>query len=246
MAGKMGSHKSDGCIHPVRKPVANKRNHKGKKFKSKPKISITKKEYDKLKCYENRKINNIQFGGPTYCTIVDNGAQQSLVGNKDWIVSKWHNNWVAMSGTISNTINVLHVVDAYTTLVDEAGHSLAVLWLNQCLYCPVSLQTLLAEDQLECNWVEVHSCAKVFNGWQFIYAWHPFKRGRFTITLGWDRASKFVLTRKPNKGEYKVLPHIHLTGSLTYMPGDTQVDKKVRNLVTSRNYSFPWTQPEGQ
>ncbi len=235
----MGRHKSGGSINPIRKPVANKRKRRGKKFRSEPTISITKKEYNKLKHYENRKINNIQFSGPTYCTIVDNGAQQSLVGNKDWIVSKRHNNRVAVSGAIGDTVDVLHVVDAYTTLVDEAGRGLAILWLNQCLHCPESSQTLLAEDQLECNGVEVHSCAKVFNGRQCIYARHPSKRGCFTIKLGWDRASKFVLTRKPNKGEYKVLPHIHLTENLAYMPGDTCADKKVRNLVTARNHSFP-------
>ena len=79
-----------------------------------------------------------------------------------------------------------------------------------------------------------------------IFTRHPSKRGHFTIKLGWDRASKFVLTRKPNKGEYKVLPHIHLTGNLAYKPGDTRTDLKVRNLVTTRNCSFPWTRPQGR
>ncbi len=229
----MGRQKSDGRVNPIRKPVANKRGRRGKFIKQEPTISITKKEYDKLKRYENRKINNIQFGGPTYCTIVDNGAQQSLVGNTDWVISKWHNDKVAVSGAIGDKVDVLQVVDAYTTLVDEAGRGLAILWLNQCLHCPESSQTLLAEDQLECNGVEVHSRAKVFNGRQCIYARHPLKRGRFTIKLGWDKSSKFVLTRKPNKGEYKALPHIHLTGDLAYKPGDTCADRKVRNLVTA-------------
>ncbi len=87
----MGRHRSGGRITPVGKPVANKRNRRGLKLKSEPTISIPKKEYEKLKRYEKRHVNNIQFGGPTYCTIVDNGAQQSLVGNKNWIISKWHN-----------------------------------------------------------------------------------------------------------------------------------------------------------
>ncbi len=78
-------------------------------------ISITKKECDKLKRYENRKINNIQIRGPTYCTIVNNGAQQSLVGNTDWVISKWHNDKVAVSSAIGDKVNVLQVVDAYTT-----------------------------------------------------------------------------------------------------------------------------------
>ncbi len=164
----------------------------------------------------------------------------------DWIISKRHNNRVAVSSTIGNTVNVLHVVDAYTTLVDEAGCGLAILWLNQCLHYPDSLQTLLAEDKFECNGVEVHSRATVFNGWQCIYARNPSKRGQFTIKLGWDKASKFVLTRKPNQGEYKVLPHIHLTGNLAYKPGDTCAERKVRTLVTARNRSFPWTHPEGR
>ena len=92
----------------------------------------------------------------------------------------------------------------------------------------------------------MHSRAKVFNGRQCIYARHPTKRGRFTIKLGWDKASKFVLTRKPKKGEYKALPHVHLTGTLAYLPGDTRTELKSWRLVTARNRSFPWTCPQGR
>ncbi len=126
----MGYHKLGGCINPVWKPVANKWDCRGNKFRSKSTISITKQEYDKLQFFDHRKINNIQFSGLTYFIIVDNGAKQSLIGNTDWIVSKQHNNQVDVSGVIGNTVDVLHDVDVYTMLIDEASHGLAILWLN--------------------------------------------------------------------------------------------------------------------
>ncbi len=128
----MGCHRLCGCINSVGKLVANKQNHRGLKLKSKHTISIPKKEYDKAKCYEKRQVNNIQFGGPTYCTIVDNGAQQSLVGNQDWKISKQYNDQVAVSGAFGSTVDAENIVEAYTMLVDEAGCGLAILWLNQC------------------------------------------------------------------------------------------------------------------
>ncbi len=105
---------------------------------------------------------------------------------------------------------------------------------------------MLAEDQLQCNGVEVHSGAKVFNGLQCIYAQHPTKRGCFTVKLGWDKASKFILTQKPKKGEYKALPHVHLTGNLAYLSGDTCMELTSWHFVTARNCSHLWTRPQGQ
>ena len=44
-----------------------------------------------------------------------------------------------------------------STLVDDSGNCIAVLWPNQALYCAGLEQSLVAEDQLEYNGIEDHS-----------------------------------------------------------------------------------------
>ncbi len=52
-------------------------------------------------------------------------------------------------------------------------------------------------------------------------------------------ATKFVLTQKPNEGEYKALTHINFTRILTYMLGGSQVVTKTQSLVSDYHLSFP-------
>ena len=78
--------------------------------------------------------------------------------------------------------------------MDDSGKCVAVLWLNQALYCAGLEQSLIAEDQLEYNGVMVHSHAKLFNGKQCIIAKNPKTSKPFKINLGWDGSSKFILT----------------------------------------------------
>jgi hypothetical protein len=94
---------------------------------------------------------------------------------------------------------ILCLVDAYATLVDDSGACVTDIWLNQALFCLHSQQTLIAEDQLEHNGVEVHSCAKLFSGKHCIIAKHPKTAKQFKIPLGWDGSSKFLLTDTTTK-----------------------------------------------
>ena len=83
---------------------------------------------------------------------------------------------------------------------------MAVLWLNQALYCAGLEQSLSAEGPLEYNWVDVHSRAKLFNGKQCIIAENPKTAKPFKINIGWDGSSKFILTADPTKKDLKTLP----------------------------------------
>ena len=75
-------------------------------------------------------------------------------------------------------------MDAYSTLVDDSGKCITMLWLNQALHCASLEQSIIAEDQLEYNGVEVHSGAKLLNGKQCIIAKNPETDKHFKINLG--------------------------------------------------------------
>ena len=193
-----------------------------------------------------RKVNATR-GQLPYHTVIDNGATQCLVGNVHWTISKQHNSWIGVGGFDGAVRNSLRLVDAYTTLIDESGARVAILWLNQALYCPDSPQSLIAEDQLEHNGVEVHSRAKLFSGKQCIIAKHPKTARKFKIPLGWDGSSKFLLTDTPTKKDLKGLPHIHLTSPKVYNPSVFACDgTKANRMVTMRNRAFHWSRPEGR
>ena len=112
-------------------------------------------------------FNTKRWHSPYY-TVIDNGATQCLVGNVHWTINKQHNTWIGVEGFDGAFKSSLRLVDAYSTLLDESGSRVTILWLNQALYCPTSPQSLITEDQLEHNGVEVHSCTKLFSGKQCI------------------------------------------------------------------------------
>ena len=192
-----------------------------------------------------RNLNSTRGHSPYY-TVIDNGATQCLVGNVHWTINKQHNTWIGVGGFDGAVKNSLRLVDAYSTLLDESGARVAVIWLNQALYCPTSPQSLIAEDQLEHNGVEVHSRAKLFSGKQCIIAKHPKTAKQFKIPLGWDGSSKFLITDNTTKKDLKTLPHIHLTSQKAYDPNITCDHKKVNRMVTTRNRAFNWSRPDGR
>ena len=189
---------------------------------------------------------NTKRGHSPYYTVIDNGATQCLVGNVHWTINKQHNNWIGVEGFDGAFKSSLRLVDAYSTLLDESGSRVAILWLNQALYCPTSPQSLIAEDQLEHNGVEVHSRAKLFSGKQCIIAKHPKTAKQFKIPLGWDGSSKFLITDNTTKKDLKTLPHLHLTSQKAYDPSVYGDHKRVNRMVTTRNRAFNWSRPEGR
>ena len=108
--------------------------------------------------------------GPAYTTVMDNGAVQCLVGNKDWKVIKRHKNYVTVEGAIPGSSKLLEVIDAEATALDSEGTPIAILQINQGIHCKDSDQSLIAEDQLEWFGTEVQSRAKHFGGQQCIKA----------------------------------------------------------------------------
>jgi hypothetical protein len=187
-----------------------------------------------------RNINSTRGHSPYY-TVIDNGATQCLVGNVHWTIHKQHNNWIGVGGFDGAFKSSLRLVDAYSTLLDESGARVAILWLNQALYCPESPQSLIAEDQLEHNGVKVHSRAKLFSGKQCIIAKHPKTAKPFRIPLGWDGSTKFLITDNTTKKDLKTLPHLHLTSQKAYDPSTICDHKKVNRMVTTRNRAFNWS-----
>ena len=189
---------------------------------------------------------NANRGHLPYCTVIDNGATQCLVRNVHWTIKKRHNNWIGVEGFDGAFKSSLRLVDAYSTLLDESGARVAVIWLNQALYCPDSPQSLIAEDQLEHNGVEVHSGAKLFSGKQCIIAQHPKTAKQFRIPLGWDGSSKFLITDNTTKKDLKTLPHLHFTSQKVYDPSISGAHRKVNRTVTTCNRTFNWSRPEGR
>ena len=188
---------------------------------------------------------NTKRGHLPYYTVIDNGATQCLVGNVHWTINKQHNNWIGVEGFDGAFKSSLRLVDAYSTLLDESGSRVAILWLNQALYCPTSPQSLIAEDQLEHNGVEVNSRAKLFSGKQCIIAKHPKMAKQFRIPLGWDGSSKFLITDNTTKKDLKTLPHIHLTSQKAYNSSITCDRKRVNRMITTCNCTFNWSRPDG-
>ena len=197
----------------------------------------------------NQRIQSNSASSPEpnkYVTVVDNGAQQTLIGNEHWRIEKKYNICITACGAVGpRSVEELRIVDASSTLLSNDGSALAVLFANQGISCESSEQTLIAEDQLEHNGVEVHSRAKPFGGRQCIVARHPGTKKAFKIDLGWDGSTKFIRTRYPTQKEKDTLPHIHLTASTPYNPADPNVGTTVRRMITHRNRAFNWSKPEG-
>jgi hypothetical protein len=180
-------------------------------------------------------------GQSPYYSVIDNGATQCLLGNVHWTIGKNHNYWIKVGGFDGPSKGSLRLVDAYATLVDDSGARVAVIWHNQALFCPYSQQTLIAEDQLEHNGVEVHSRAKIFSGKQCIIAKHPKTAKQFKIPLGWDGSSKFLLTDTTIKKDLKLLPQLHLTSRNSCDPSNLCGHKLVKRMVTTCNRAFNWS-----
>ena len=158
-------------------------------------------------------------------TVIDNGAQQCMVGSLHWKIVRKHDTKIRVKGAVGSQPNkILDLVDAAATLVDCYGKPIVVLIVHHALHCVTSEQSLIAEDQLEYNGVNVHSRAKQFGGRQCIIAKHPKTGKDFKIDLGWDGSTKFILTKYPTKDELKTLPQIQLTANIPYKP-DEQVKK---------------------
>ena len=134
-------------------------------------------------------------GGPDIITVIDNGATQCLIGNKGWRILVRHPKHVSCKGAFpGSTPEILQIVDAATTLLDEQGRRIAIARMNQGMHCPLSEQTLLAEDQLENNGIEVHSRAKAFGGKQCLLVNHQVTAKFMKIQLGWKQSTKILYT----------------------------------------------------
>ena len=151
------------------------------------------------------------MGGPDIITVIDNGAMQCLVGNKGWRILVRHPELVSCEGAFpGSTPEILQIVDAATMLLDEQGRGIAIARVNQGMHCPSSEQTLLAEDQLENNGIEVHSRAKAFGGKQCLLVKRTGTAKSMKIQLGWEHLTKFLHTRMPTEQELKELLVIEL------------------------------------
>ena len=96
-----------------------------------------------------------------------------------------YDGWIRVDGPVGpNSNTTLHLGDANSTIVDDSGKHITILWLHQALYCASLEQFLIAEDQLEYNRVKVYSYAKLFNGKQCILAKDLKTAKPFKIDLG--------------------------------------------------------------
>ena len=198
-----------------------------------------------LECLQgvNRRCQkSTTVGGPDIVTVIDNGAMQCLVGNKGWRILVRHPEHVSCEGAFpGSTPEILQIVDAATTLLDERGRGIAIARVNQGMHCPSSEQTLLAEDQLENNGIEVYSRAKAFGGKQCLLVKHPVTAKSMKIQLGWEHSTKFLHTRMPTKRELKELPVIELTSQSPYDPSSPLASQKTRRMVTHHHRAFQWS-----
>ena len=111
-----------------------------------------------------------------------------------------HKNWIGVGGFDVDLKSSLCLVVAFMTLVDQPGAHVAILWLNQTLLCPHSPKSLIAEDQLEHNSVEVHSCAKLFARMQCIIAKHPYMAKQSeSFLVGMEVVSFSLLITPPRR-----------------------------------------------
>ena len=105
---------------------------------------------------------------------------QYLVDNVHWVISKKYNSWIGLDGPVCpNSTMTLQLVDSYSTLVDDSGKHLTILWLHQAFYCVSLEQSLTTYDPFEYNGVKVYSHAKVFD----ITAINPKAAKPFKINL---------------------------------------------------------------
>ena len=176
--------------------------------------------------------------------MIDNGAQVSLIGHKDWVVKHKHQSWIKSTGALgTQSTEMLRLVNALAILVNHAGDTVAIGQLNQGVYCPTRAQSLIAEDQLEWNEVRVEYRAKHFGGEQCVHLLHPVTKKPLRLELVWDGSTTYLRTRKPTNEELKKLPVIVLTSDTSY---DFKVPMNVRNIrrmVTHRNRAFAFHEP---
>ena len=121
-------------------------------------------------------------------------------------------------------------------LLNYRGDAFAIGKVYQALFCPMSDQSLIAEDQLEHHGVQVNSRTKQFGGAQNMIVPHPKSGKPYALGLAWDGSTKYVRNRLPTKTELKRLPPVTLTSDKTYNPyalGDSKT--KLRRMVTPRS-----------
>ena len=236
-----------------RKPKpAKRRKAQGNSISSSNKSTTNGNKVTKVALLRLREINrqfrsNTQSNSKEYSTVIDNGAQQSLVGTRDWVIEKKYNLFIQAERAFgTQAMERLQIVDAYTTTLNDSGKPIAIIHLNQAIFCQSSIQTLIAEDQLEYNGVEVHSRAKTFGGAQCIIARHPKSKKPLKFSLGWDGSSKFMRTKYPSKAELESLPHVELTQKCPYNPNSSSVKTDINRMYTHRNRAFQWNVPSGK
>ena len=184
---------------------------------------------------------SMMVGGPKIITVIDNGAMQCLVGNKDWRILARHPEHVSCEGAfLKSTLEIFKIVDAVTMLLDKQGRGIAIAHVNQGMHCPSSEQTLLAADQFENNGIEIHSRAKAFGGKQCLLVKHPVTAKSIKIQLGWEHSTKFLHTRMPTKQELRELLVIELTSRSPYNPSSPLASQKTRQRVTHHNRAIQW------
>ena len=105
--------------------------------------------------------------------MFDTGAQQSMLGRYGWEIIRNHDKWIDTRGVDlggpSKTGRRLQLVDARGVVKNRLDGNSYLVIIRQAFFNSNSDETL-AEDQIECNGVQVFSRPRVFGGDQKVVA----------------------------------------------------------------------------
>ena len=118
--------RQDRVVKPIKVPTAKTKKQRRAK-KPAQAVKNTIRDYTQLKITNARLRQLSAHTTLNYSTVVDNGAEQCLIGRDDWTVINSHPGYVKVVGALgSNNSEILQLVDAHTTLLNEEGNPIAI------------------------------------------------------------------------------------------------------------------------
>ena len=116
----------------------------------------------------------VQGGAGAHVAVFDTGSHQSMLGRYGWDIINNHDKWIDTRGVdlggTSKTGRRLQLVDARGVVKNLLDGNSYLVIIRQAFFNSNSDETLLAEDQIECNCVQVFSRPRVFGGDQKVVA----------------------------------------------------------------------------
>ena len=156
----------------------------------------------------------VQGKASGHTAVFDTGPQHYMIGRYGWEIIKHHEKWINIRcvdlGGSSKTGRRLQLVDARGVVKYCLDGKSYLVIVRQVFFNPISDETLLAEDQIECHGVKVYSHPRVFWGNQLVEA--RYQVGRVVkLAVEWDSSTRYLDVSSPTRVDVFTLNSLEFT-----------------------------------